>query len=174
MSMEKKAQSSDARKVHMMPADVRAGQVISLVEVTGGLGATIDASRLSDELGANVAVMLPILDTAELLGLVKSEKGNITLTELGLKFQKTSKEKVRLLKDYLAKIEPFRTALELGHRYGEVTTAQVARTLSERGISWHHDPELNESIVRTLLIHWSIYAGLLRYNKNGNFEPVPR
>jgi hypothetical protein len=172
--MEKKSQGSDTKKVQIMPADVRAGQIISLVEVTGGLGSVIDASRLADELGANVAVMLPILDTAELLGLVKSEKGNISLTEFGLKFQKTTKNKVRLLTDHLAKIEPFKTAAEMAARYGEVTTSQVARSLAERGIGWHHDPELNESLIRTLLIHWAIYAGLLTYNKNGNFEPARR
>ena len=172
--MEKKTQPPDPKKVHVMPADVRAGQVISLVEVTGGLGSNIDASRLADELGANVAVMIPILDTAELLGLVKSERGNVALTDLGLRFQKTSREKVRLLRDILAKIEPFKTAVELANRYGEVTTTQVSRALMERGIHWHHDPELNESLVRTLLIHWAIYAGLLTYNKSGNFESMKR
>ena len=172
--MEKRPQGADARKVQVMPADVRAGQIISLVEVTGGLGTVVDASRLADELGANIAVMLPILDTAELLGLVKSEKGDISLTEFGLKFQKTSKQKVRLLTDQLTKIEPFKTAMELAAKYGEVTTSQVARSLAERGVTWHHDPELNESLLRTLLIHWAIYAGLLTYNKNGNFEPIRR
>ena len=170
--MEKKSQNSDNKKTHAMPADVRAGQVISLVEVTGGLGANVDASRLADELGANVAVLLPILDAAELLGLVRTEKGDIYLTEFGLRFQKTSKNKVRLLTDRLAKIEPFKTTVELAAKYGEVTTSQVARSLAERGVTWHHNPELNESLVRALLIHWALYAGLLTYNKNGNFEPA--
>jgi len=171
-TLEKKIPNLEPKKPLIMPADVRAGQVISLVEVTGGLGTVIDASRLADELGANIAVLLPILDTAELLGLVKSENGNISLTEFGLKFQKTIKNKVRLLTDHLARIEPFKTAMELGARYGEVTTSQVARALAEKGLVWHHDPELNESLLRTLLIHWAIYAGLLTYNKNGNFEPA--
>ena len=45
-----------------------------------------------------------------MLGLVKAEKGDVTLTELGLKFQKTSKHKIRMLRDVIAKIEPFKTA----------------------------------------------------------------
>ena len=76
--------------------------------------------------------MLPILDAAELLGLVKSQKGDITLTEFGFKFQKTTRDKVRLLTDHLARIEPFKTSVELAQKYGEVTTSQVARSLSER------------------------------------------
>jgi len=62
----------------MMPANVRAGQVVSLVEVTGGLGPKIDTHRLADELGADIAVFLPILDAAELLGLVKKERGEVS------------------------------------------------------------------------------------------------
>jgi hypothetical protein len=165
---------SDVKKVQVMPGNVRAGQVISLVEVTGGLGSTIDAARLADEMGGDIALLLPILDTAELLGLVKSEKGNISLTEFGLKFQKTTKQKVRLLTDLLAKIEPFRTAIDQANRRGSVSVEDVADALSERGITWHHERDLNESLLKTILIHWAIYARLPNYNKDGRFEPVKR
>jgi NitT/TauT family transport system ATP-binding protein len=162
------------RKISALPANVRAGQVISLVEVTGGLGSTIDASRLAYELGADIAVLLPILDTAEMLGLVKVEKGEVSLTEFGQKFQKTSRNKVRLLTDQLAKIEPFKTALELVASKGEVDPADVAEALHAKGITWHHEPEMNESLVRAILIHWGIYGGLVSYNKDGKFEPFKR
>lgn len=172
--MTEKHPRSEFRKPPVMPANVRAGQIISLVEVTGGLGSSIDASRLADELGADVAVLLPILDTAELLGLVMVEKGDVTLTDFGHKFQKTSKEKVRLLTDHLAKIEPFKTAIELATKHGSTSVEEVAGALSERGITWHHEPEINQDLLRTILIHWAIYARLLKYNKNGRFEPVRR
>lgn len=153
-----------------MPGNVRAGQVISLVEVTGGLGSKITASRLADELGADIAVLIPILDTAELLGLVKAEKGEITLTEFGQRFQKTSREKVRLLTEQLRQIEPFKTALELAAKRGSVSAEEVAESLSERGLEWYHETELNVDLLRTILIHWAIYAKLLTYNKDGRFE----
>ena len=155
----------------VMPGNVRAGQVISLVEVTGGLGPRVDASRLADELDYDIAVLLSTLDAAEMLGLVKSEKGNVYLTELGRRFQKTSKNKVRMLKDRLAAIEPFRTALELASKGKAVTAEQVAESLSEIGIKWHYQPELNESLISALLIHWTIYGGLMRYDgKSGKFQ----
>jgi NitT/TauT family transport system ATP-binding protein len=172
---DRKGQSPDlSKKTALMPGNVRAGQVISLVEVTGGLGSKITAARLADELGADIAVLIPILDTAELLGLVKVEKGEISLTEFGHKFQKTTKQKVRLLTDQLSKIEPFRTAMDLASRRGSVSTEEVAAELSDRGIEWYHEPELNVDLLRTILIHWAIYAGLLTYNKDGNFEPVKK
>ena len=155
----------------VMPGNVRAGQVISLVEVTGGLGPKVDVPRLADELDYDIAVLLSTLDAAEMLGLVKSEKGDVYLTELGHRFQKMSKNKVRMLKDKLAAIEPFRTALELASKGKTVTAEQVAESLSEIGIKWHYQPELNESLINALLVHWTIYGGLLKYDgKSGKFQ----
>ncbi|MDG6926423.1 MAG: AAA-associated domain-containing protein [Nitrososphaerota archaeon] len=172
---DRKGQTADPpKRIPLMPGNVRAGQVISLVEVTGGLGSTINAARLADELGADIAVLIPILDTAELLGLVKAEKGEVTLTEFGQKFQKTTKEKVRLLTSQLSKIEPFKTALDLVSRKGSVSTEEVAAALQSKGIEWYHEPDLNVDLLRTILIHWAIYAGLLSYNKEGRFEPVKK
>lgn len=172
---DRRQQSSDGTKrVPLMPGNVRAGQVISLVEVTGGLGSSINAARLADELGADIAVLIPILDTAELLGLVKAEKGEVSLTEFGQRFQKTTKQKVRLLTDQLTKIEPFKTAIDLANRHGSVTTEEVAEALGDRGIEWYHEKDLNIELLRTILIHWAIYAGLLTYSKEGKFEPVKK
>jgi len=156
-----------------MPANVRAGQVLGLVEVVGGLGTAVDVAKLADEFGSDLVTLLPILDTGELLGLVKVSKGDISLTEFGLKFQKTSKNKVKLLKDQLAKIEPFKTAIDLAGQKGSASTGEIAEALWEKDLRWHHTPEINETLIQTLLIHWAIYAGLLSYNgKTGKFQKV--
>ena len=158
----------------MMPANVRAGQVLGLVEITGGLGTAIDAAKLADEFGADLVTLLPILDTGEMLGLVKVDKGDVYLTEFGQKFQKTSKAKVRLLKDQLANIEPFKTAIDLASKKKDgVSVSEICEALQERDIRWHHIPEINEKLVQTMLIHWAIYAGLLSYNgKTGKFQKI--
>lgn len=157
-----------------MPANVRAGQVMGLVEITGGLGGPIDLSRLADEFGADLVTLLPVIDAGEMLGLIKVDKGNVALTDFGAKFQKASKQKIKLLKDQLGKIEPFRTALKLATNSKKgVTTREICEDLVWRDTRWHHNPEVNESLVQALLIHWSIYAGLLSYNgKTGKFLKV--
>jgi hypothetical protein len=168
-------QQSEARSgLLVMPANVRAGQILGLVEITGGLGTAVDASKLADEFGADLVTLLPILDTGEMLGLVKVEKGDVSLTEFGLQFQQASKYKVRLLRDQLAKIEPFKTALQLAIlRKDGVSAREVCESLQERGVRWHHIPEINEMLVQTMLIHWAIYAELLSYNgKTGKFQVV--
>lgn len=154
-----------------MPAYVRAGQVVGLVEITGGLGSAIDLPRLADEFGADLTTLLPILDTAELLGLVRTQKGDVSLTEFGLKFQKTARNKVRLLRDQLAKLEPFRTAIELGASHKGVSSHAISEALLQKDVRWHHKPEINEALIQALLIHWAIYAELLTYNgKTGMFH----
>ena len=155
----------------MMPAAVRAGQVISLVDVTGGLGVKVDIPKLADELGADIAVLLPILDGAEMLGLARIEKGDVHLTELGLKFHKTSQSKLKVIRDRLAAIEPFRTALELASRGKSIKASQVSDALAEMGLKWHYQPDINESLIRALLVHWAISGGLLTYDgKSGKFS----
>lgn len=157
----------------VMPANVRAGQVIGLVEVVGGLGTAVDVAKLADEFGSDLVTLLPILDTGEMLGLVKVDKGDISLTEFGLKFQRTSKNKIKLLKDQLAKIEPFKTTIALANENGDASAVEVAEALWERDIRWHHTPEMNETLIQQLLIHWAIYAGLLRYNgKSAKFSKL--
>ena len=148
----------------VMPANVRGGQVISLVEITGGIGGKVDASKLADELGADIAVLLPILEAAEMLGLVKSEKGGVYLTDLGLKFQKKERNKLTMLKDKISMIEPFKTALQLAAKGRPFTAGDVAEELTQIGLKWHYQPDINEQLINTLLIHWAIYAGLLKYD----------
>lgn len=157
----------------VMPANVRPGQVIGLVEVTGGLGSRVDVSTLADELGDDIAILLPILDAAELLGLVQSAAGAVVLTDFGQEFQKQVKDKVLMLKGNLSKLEPFRTTLELMARKGEVSARDVSEELAVEGIRLHHKDDLNESLVQALLLHWGIRAGLLRYDgRSGRFQQI--
>ena len=154
----------------MMPAHVRTGQVMGLVDVTAELGVLTDLAHLADELGDDIDTLLPILDTAEMLGLVEVKKGIVSLTLLGSKFYNTSRNKIHMIRQQISKLEPFKTAVDLATRH-PVSSAEITRALTEQGIAWHHEPELNEAAVHGLLVHWSIFAGLLRYNgKTGKFQ----
>jgi len=159
-------------KSMVMPGNVKPGQVISLVEITGGMGPKLDVPQAADEMGADIDVLFPIIDAAQMLGLVKLEKGDLFLTEDGHAFQKALKQKVRTLKDRLAQIEPFKTAVELAAKKHRVSAREVADALALKGVKWHYQPEKNEFVIRELLIHWTIYAGLLSYGKAGDFQKV--
>jgi NitT/TauT family transport system ATP-binding protein len=155
----------------MVPAHVRTGQVMGLVDVAAELGALTDLSRLADELGDDIDTLLPILDTAEMLGLVEVKKGIVSLTLLGSRFHKARRNKIHLIRERLSRLEPFKTAIDLAAHAHGLSSAEVASNLAKRGIIWHHEPELNEAAVQGLLVHWAIYAGLLRYNgRSGKFQ----
>jgi len=155
----------------VMPAHVRTGQIMGLVDVTAELGTLTDLARLADELGADIDTLLPILDTAEMLGLVEVKKGIVSLTLLGSRFHKAYRNKMHLISQRIAQLEPFKTALDLASRTPVISSVEITTNLAKRGIIWHHEPELNESAVHGLLVHWAIFAALLRYNgKTGKFQ----
>jgi hypothetical protein len=159
-----------------MPANVKPGRIVSLAQIINDYAPSIDLPRLADELHADIAVLLPIIDAAEMLGLVGRQKGKLTLTDFGLKFHRTirNSDKIHLLKDNLTKIEPFKTSLRLTNQKRTVTAADIAESLRKNGVQWDHDPELNESLVNNLLIPWAILAGILSYDgKTQKFSTMP-
>ena len=149
-----------------MSAHVRPGQIASLIQIASDLGPSIDLMRLAHELHADIAVLLPITNAAERLGLVERQKDELTLTDLGVRFQKPTRnfDKIRLIKDELAKIEPFKTSLDFVNQKDTITAGDVAKRLRKNGVRWDHDPELNESLINNLLIPWAILAGILSYD----------
>ena len=166
-----KTPAADSTKPLIMPGDVRAIQVISLLEDIGELGSGTHINKLVEKIDGGITVLLPVLDAAEMLGLARSEEGELFLTDEGLKFQGTPMSRVSTLKDKLGAIEPFRTAVELASKRGGTTAGEVAQTLGAQGIQWHYKPDLNESLVKNLLIHWTIRADLLSYDgKSEKFQ----
>jgi len=172
--MLSKATSKNSSRPLMMPGNVRAVQVVSLVDEIDQLGNGIHLTKLVEKTGEDSAVLVSVLSAAEMLGLVKSENGRLFLTEESLKLKEVEMARVAsLMKGKVGAIEPFRTAIELASKSGGTTASEVAKTLDSRGIEWHYTPEQNEVVVRYLLIHWAIRSGLLSYDgKSGRFALV--
>ena len=171
MAGQAKKPPPEAPQQLVMPASVRAGQVLSLVEITGGLGMPIDVSKLATEFGGDIQTILPILDTAEVLGLVTTSRGDVSLTKFGEEFRKTPNQRIRLLAKQLLMIEPFKTAVMLADRRGGAKSEDIAAELYDMGVRWHHDPEVNQGLVKEILISWAITSGILSYNgKSGKFQ----
>jgi hypothetical protein len=154
----------DSVKPVSMPEKVRAVHVASLIDEIGELGDGVHITRMVEETGLDSGVLVRVIKAAEILELVRNEGGGLFLTEDGLKFRGSTMVRIPLLRDRLAAIEPFHTAIELASERGSTTAKDVANTLMDRGIQWHYKPELNEARVRMLLIHWTIRAGLLTYD----------
>lgn len=117
-------------KPMMMPGNVRAIQVVSLVDDVCDLGTGVRISVLAEKTGLDNRVLASVLSAAEMLGLIKDENGSLFLSEEGLKLREVQMATVSaILKDRIAPIEPFRTAIELASRDGRTTAGEVAMTL---------------------------------------------
>ncbi len=67
----------------LFPADVRMTQVNALLRAVNLSGGIADVAKVSKELDTDLTQLLPLLDAAEMLGIIVVEKGDIKLTKLG-------------------------------------------------------------------------------------------
>jgi NitT/TauT family transport system ATP-binding protein len=65
--------------------DARIGSIVGLLETLNEQGARIGMSKLSESLRFELNDLMPITESAELLGFVKIENGDIELSALGRK-----------------------------------------------------------------------------------------
>lgn len=145
----------------IFPAEVKQGQLNTFLRVVDSFGGKADVAQVSKELDTDLTQLLPILDAAEILGLVTVERGDVKLTELGKQFLSLHRGRSSLVKDTLSKVEPFATALSM---LGRFTARDLADELSRKSIRWHHEDEVNVSIINEMLLHWGIPAGIVEYN----------
>lgn len=170
LSHKSSPESSDHElSIVMMPANVKPGQVLELAEIVGGAGGTADVRQLARGLKADLTVLLEAIQAAEILGLARATSEGIKLTEAGSALLGTHDNKVKTLRDTIATLEPFRTALELASRTGSVTSKEIVKALDGKEVRWDYRHEENDSIVNSLMINWSISVGLFKYEKSGAF-----
>ncbi len=142
------------------PAEVTVSQLRAFLRLVCGSEETTHVHTVASELHMNLTRLLPILDAAEILGLVTVEKGEIKRTKDGNNACMRW-ESVPVMGGALSKVEPFTTALKFEKKFsGE----DVAKKLSHKGIRWHHENELNSLIVGEILIRWGIRSGLFDYD----------
>jgi hypothetical protein len=119
---------------------------------------------VAQDLHWDLTRLLPIIDAAEMLGLVTVEKGEAKLSTEGHRMLSVKKGRMLAIGNSLSKIEPFTTALRFKRKF---TGEEVAKELSRKGIRWHHEDEVNSLIVSEILVHWGIRVGLLDYDGSG-------
>lgn len=151
----------------IFPADVNASQLRALLKLVYASEGVAHVHTVATELHMDLTKLLPVLDAAEILGLVTIEKGEIRLSKEAHKMLGTSRARALAMSEPLSKVEPFLTALRFKKRF---TGEDVAKELSKKGIRWHHEDEVNTLIVSEILTHWGIRAGLVDYDGSG-FKP---
>jgi hypothetical protein len=148
----------------IFPADVSPSQLAAFLKSLYASDGVVHVHKVALDLHWDLTKLLPILDAAEMLGLVTIDKGEAKLSRDAHRMLNVKKGRMQMLGNSLSKIEPFTTALRFKRKF---TGEEVARELSKRGIRWHHEDEVNSLIVSDLLMHWGIRARILEYDGSG-------
>jgi NitT/TauT family transport system ATP-binding protein len=152
---------SNAQKIIMLP-HTRPGGMAGLLEILVDLGGRVDLHRLADELSLEVDALLPTVDTAILLGLLRVEEGCATITPEGQEFAKADIQtrKAIFRKAVLAHV-PLLRQME------QALKTKADRTLPDEFFRDLLDEHFSEDEARRQLetaIQWGRYAEIFDYD----------
>jgi NitT/TauT family transport system ATP-binding protein len=151
-----------AKKPYIMLPHTRPGGLAGLLEILVDQGGRADLHVLADELSLEVDALLPTVDTAVLLGLLKLEEGDAIITPEGDAFAKgdIQERKAIFRKAAIANI-PLLRQME------QALKAKANRTLSAEFFEDLLDEHFSEDEARRQLetaIQWGRYAELFDYD----------
>jgi NitT/TauT family transport system ATP-binding protein len=145
----------------MLP-HTRPGGMAGLLEILADLGPRIDLRKLADELSLEVDALLPTIDTAALLGLLRVEEGDAIITPEGLEFARA---------DIQARKAIFRKAalanIPLLRQMEQALKAKSDRSLPDeffRDLLDEHFSEEESHRQLETAIQWGRYAELFVYD----------
>jgi NitT/TauT family transport system ATP-binding protein len=148
-------------KTIMLP-HTRPGGMAALLEILADQGGRADLHRLADELSLEVDALLPTVDTAVLLGLLRVEEGGAVITPEGKTFAQADIQtrKAIFRKTALANV-PLLRQME------QALKAKADRTLSDEFFRDLLDEHFSEDEARRQLetaIQWGRYAEIFDYD----------
>jgi NitT/TauT family transport system ATP-binding protein len=150
------------RKAHIMLPHTRPGGLAGLLEILVDQGARADLHVLADELSLEVDALLPSVDTAVLLGMIKLEEGDALITPEGQAFAQgdIQERKAIFRKAMLDNIPLFR-------QMQQALKAKADRTLPSEFFEDLLDEYFSQDEAQRQLetaIHWGRYAEIFDYD----------
>jgi len=151
-----------ARKTYVMLPHTRPGGLAGLLEILVDQGGRADLHVLADELSLEVDALLPSVDTAVLLGLLKLEEGDAIITPEGQAFAQGDIQERKAI---------FRKAglthIPLLRQMEQALKAKSNRTLSAEFFEDLLDEHFSEDEARRQLetaIQWGRYAEIFDFD----------
>lgn len=135
-------------------------RVFGLLDLLKAYNGKTDIANLTIDLRIDLDELLPIIDTAEYLGLVGVKEGEISLTDIGTKaLNGKIAERKKLVHQRLETIEPFSDITDLLKKEGQVTRFSLARFVSSK-----YGPTLDIPTLINIMISWGVFSGLFGYD----------
>jgi hypothetical protein len=135
-------------------------RVFGLLDLLKAYNGKTDIANLTIDLRIDLDELLPIIDTAEYLGLVGVKEGEIFLTDSGTKaLNSRIAERKKLVHQRLETLEPFSDITGLLNKQGQVTRFSLARFVSSK-----YGPTLDIPTLINIIISWGVFSGLFGYD----------
>ena len=145
---------------HEMLPTAGVNRAFGLLDLLRAYNGKTDVATLTIDLRIALDELLPIIDTAEYLGLVAVQQGDITLTDLGKKaLSGKIPERKKIVHDRLVGLEPFSDIVRMVHEKKQLSRFELARFLSSK---FGYTTDLPTIV--NVLISWGVFAGLFRYD----------
>jgi NitT/TauT family transport system ATP-binding protein len=153
---------SAAKKQYVMLPHTRPGGLAGLLEILVDQGGRADLHVLADELGLEVDALLPSVDTAVLLGLLKLEEGDAIITPEGDAFAKgdIQERKAIFRKAALSNIPLLR---QMEQALKAKSNRQLSAEFFEDLLDEHFSVDESRRQLETA-IQWGRYAELFDYD----------
>lgn len=138
-------------------------EIIGLLEVVNDSGGIEDAARLAADFDLELDEILPSIDGAELLGLVRVADGNVELTADAQKLLETGiRDRKKIIRDKVAGVEIIRelTSLLMESDENKLSKKETLKFLQDKIATADI-----ESYFR-IIINWTRHAGLIGYNSD--------
>lgn len=162
------AEDSSSYGRRLLPVDpicITPDHVIGLVESVYSVGGRIDSEELNKLIDVDMDILTHAIDIAEALGLIVFDKGDIKISELGVRVATAlPKEVERLIGDRLVALEPFATLADRMKQRGRLSLTDTKEVLA----SFYGEGKV-ESALNCL---WQWWRYFMSFSKQGiHFEP---
>lgn len=135
-------------------------RVFGLLDLLKAYNGKTDVANLTIDLRIALDELLPIIDTAEYLGFVSVQQGDISLTDAGKKvLESRMPERKKLLHDKLVGLEPFADLTRLVHEKKQLSRFELARFLSSK-----YGFTTDIQTIVNVVISWGVFASVFRYD----------
>lgn len=150
-------------KEKLFPADAKLNRVNGMLRLLFHNKGKLTVAELSKMSDSEVDTLLPQVNAAELLRLVKVVEDDIIITSLGKELYHNEEEAEEEISAILLKYEPFKMAYQLSKSQGRFKTEELAKKLAKRKIHFELDEATNENIIKNLLFQWGIPFAIVDY-----------
>lgn len=138
-------------------------EIIGLLEVVNDSGGIEDAARLAADFDLELDEILPSIDGAELLGLVRVTDGNIELTADAQKLLEMGiRDRKKIIRDKVAGVGIIK---ELTSKLMESDEHKISKKETLKFLQDKINTADIESYFR-IIINWTRHAGLIGYNSD--------